>query len=70
MTSVCRELGAEQGAWGALTWTAVIARFAEIYERRAVDKAAAELAETVPGAEALAMAAPVPREDGASASVR
>jgi lipoyl(octanoyl) transferase len=68
MTSLCREVGAEQEMSDYMA--AVTARFAEIYERGAVDRTARELAETVPGAEGLAIAAPAASEDGAPASVR
>jgi lipoyl(octanoyl) transferase len=68
MTSVCRELGAEQGMSEFMD--IVAARFAEIYERRAVEMAAGELTETVPGAAALTTAAWSPAETGAAASVR
>jgi lipoyl(octanoyl) transferase len=68
MTSLCRELGAEQEMDDYID--AVIARFAEIYERHAVERAAGDLTGAVPGAAALVLAAPAPREDGASASVR
>jgi lipoyl(octanoyl) transferase len=65
MTSLTRELGAEQDVSAYVD--AVIERFAEIYERRAVDLQASRLAETVPGAEALA---PAVREAGPPAPVR
>ena len=68
MTSLCREVGAEQEMSDFMA--VVTARFAEIYERRAVDRTAPELAETVPGAEGLAIEAPAASEDGAPASVR
>jgi lipoyl(octanoyl) transferase len=69
MTSVCRELGAEQAI--AQFMEVVAERFAEIYERRGVEIAAGALAETVPGALALATAAASPTmEAGAAASVR
>jgi lipoyl(octanoyl) transferase len=69
MTSVCRELGAEQGM--AQFMDVVAARFAAIYERHAIEMAAGELAETVPGAAALATAASwSTMEAGAAASIR
>jgi len=69
MTSVCRELGTEHGI--ATLIDAVTARFAEIYERRSVEVTAGDLAEKVPEAEVLAMAAPWPAsEAGAAASIR
>jgi lipoyl(octanoyl) transferase len=69
MTSVCRELGNEQGMGQFID--VVAARFAEIYERRAVEMTAGELAETVPGATPLATATPLPTiEAGAAASIR
>jgi lipoyl(octanoyl) transferase len=55
MTSLTRELRAEQEMGAYID--AVIARFAEIYERRAVETDAGRLIEIVPGAEALAAAA-------------
>jgi lipoyl(octanoyl) transferase len=66
MTSICRELGAEQEM--STYVDTVIARFAEIYERRVVDVATAKLVEIVPGARVLA-AAPA-TEAGPAASVR
>jgi lipoyl(octanoyl) transferase len=65
MTSVCRELGAEQEMSASMD--AVTARFAEAYERQPVGTTADALAESVPGTEALARAA---REAGAAAPVR
>jgi lipoyl(octanoyl) transferase len=54
MTSLTRELRAEQEMSAYID--AVIASFAEIYERRAVETDAGRLIEIVPGAEALAAA--------------
>jgi lipoyl(octanoyl) transferase len=65
MTSLTRELVAEQDVSAYVD--AVTERFAEIYERRAVDLQASRLAESVPEAEALAAAA---MEAGPAASVR
>jgi lipoyl(octanoyl) transferase len=56
MTSLSRELGAEQDL-GAFAAT-LASRFAEIYSRRPVDTAVAELAERVDGIEALVAGAP------------
>ena len=58
MTSLCAELGAEQDMDGFAS--TVAERFAEIYERRPVELAPAELADRVDGVAALAAEATVP----------
>ena len=55
VTSLTRELGAEQDLDAFAT--TVRDRYAEVYERRAVEMPAAELVERVPGAAALAVEA-------------
>jgi lipoyl(octanoyl) transferase len=59
MTSVARELGVEQ-ALDAFA-TTVRDRFGEVYQRRPVEVGGDELAERVPGVEALAEATPALR---------
>jgi len=54
MTSLSRELGAEQGLDGFAA--AIRDRYCEIYDRMPTDVAAGELADRVPGAAALATA--------------
>ena len=59
MTSLSRELGAEQSMEAFAT--TVRHRFADLYDRHPVDVSAAELAEVVPGIDALAGASPALR---------
>ncbi|MGH2983201.1 MAG: lipoyl(octanoyl) transferase LipB [Solirubrobacterales bacterium] len=68
MTSLCRELGAEQDMGAYMD--AVTARFTAIYERRGAVMTAGELAEMVSGTEALAAAKPWPSGEAGAASVR
>jgi lipoyl(octanoyl) transferase len=59
MTSLSRELGAEQSMEAFAT--TVRHRFADLYDRHPVDVSPAELAEVVPGIDALAGASPALR---------
>ena len=73
MTSLTRELGAVQDLDRFAT--TVRDRFGEVYERRPVEVAAAELAARVEGVEAIAAAAPFPTDgkpvtNGKPAAVR